>query len=160
MLSQEHEEDSFRLAFVVQSLYLGTVPDTARVLETSKTEDPHLEEVEAPGVHLRMRLCVDAGHHAAVKRVLPVQAQAVPRRPQEPKNTSYSSSLKKAEKNISNFRIKNSTQASNLDESLESLLIKGKRVSRTALKCQTKSTLKNTHLPPGLFSSCRSTEST
>ena len=48
--------------------------------------DPHLEEVEAPGVHPRMRV-VDAGHHAAVQRVLPVQAQAVPRRPQESKVT-------------------------------------------------------------------------
>ena len=48
--------------------------------------DPHLEEVEAPGVHLRMR-GVDAGHHAAVQRVLTVQAQAVPRRPQESEDT-------------------------------------------------------------------------
>ena len=42
----------------------------------------HLEEVEAPRVHLRMR-GVYAGHHAAVQRVLPVQAQAVALRPQE-----------------------------------------------------------------------------
>ena len=48
----------------------------------SGQQGPHLEEVEAPGVHLRMR-GVDAGHHAAVQRVLPVQAQAVPLRPQE-----------------------------------------------------------------------------
>ena len=48
----------------------------------------HLEEVEAPGVHLRMR-GVNAGHHAAVKRVLPVQAQAVPLRPQESEREFY-----------------------------------------------------------------------
>ena len=49
---------------------------------------PHLEEVEAPRVHLRMR-GVNAGHHAAVKRVLPVQAQAVPLRPQESEREFY-----------------------------------------------------------------------
>ncbi len=54
----------------------------------SGQQGPHLEEVEAPGVHLRMR-GVDAGHHAAVQRVLPVQAQAVPLRPQESEMKFY-----------------------------------------------------------------------
>ena len=31
---------------------------------------------------------VDAGHHATVQRVLPVQAQAVPSRPEEPEDSS------------------------------------------------------------------------
>ena len=73
---------------------------------------------------------VDAGHHAAVKGVLPVQAQAVPLRPQESEMESYEK--RKIKGDILKVQLKCHCQR------VDSWTIFFENVGRrTAFKCQT-----------------------